>query len=72
MEQDQTPSRHPGHRLRGADTEWTRLRIARNLSLDALARESGVPKSLVGLICQGRISPKPAEAAALLRVLVIA
>jgi len=55
--------------LTGADTDWSRRRIARGLTIRQLAAESGVPRSVVGLIDQGRMVPSPDEAAALLRVL---
>ena len=60
---------HRGQTLRGAGTEWSRLRIARNLSITELAFRSGLARSVVGLIDQGRLSPGPRESAALLRVL---
>lgn len=55
--------------LTGADTEWSRRRIARGLTIKQLAALSNVPRSVVGLIDQGRMVPSPTEAAALLRVL---
>ncbi len=61
-----TRSRNP---LQGNDSEWSRLRLERGLSLTQLAKASGVPRSIVGLICSGRLMPTPKEAAALLRVL---
>ena len=68
MEVERTPNRL-AQRLRGNDTEWSRLRMARGLSLTELAELSGVPRSVVGLICSGRLSPGPGQAAALLRIL---
>ena len=58
-----------GQALRASDTEWSRRRVAANLSLSELARQSGVPRSIVGLIDQGRLMPSPDQAAAILRVL---
>ena len=65
-EQSATRARHPLHE---GPTEWARLRLGQNLSLGQLAERSGLPKSVVGLICQGRLMPRPDEAAALLRAL---
>lgn len=58
-----------GQRLRGGETEWSRLRVARNLSITELAAKTGLARSIVGLIDQGRLIPGPKESAALLRVL---
>ncbi len=69
MENDAITSGRRGQSLRGNDTEWSRLRLERGLSLTELAKASGVPRSLVGLICSGRLSPGPGQAAALLSVL---
>lgn len=64
------PSRRTARNpLRGNDSHWSQLRLARGLSLDQLSRLSGVPRSVVGLICQGRLNPRPDEAAALLGIL---
>jgi transcriptional regulator with XRE-family HTH domain len=65
----ETTGARRGQRLRGSDTEWSRLRIARNLSVSELATLSGIARSVVGLIDQGRMVPGPKESAALLRVL---
>ncbi len=43
--------------------------MSRNLSISELAARSGVARSVVGLIDQGRMIPGPKESAALLRVL---
>jgi ribosome-binding protein aMBF1 (putative translation factor) len=69
MERTQTPNPHRGQQLKGNDTEWSRLRLERGMSLTELARASGLPRSIVGLICSGRLMPGPSEAEALLRVL---
>lgn len=66
---DKTPTTRRGQPIRGSDTEWSRLRIDRNLSITELAALSGVARSIVGLIDKGRVVPGPSEAAALLRVL---
>jgi len=58
-----------GQKLRGSDTEWSRLRLARDLSVSELAARSGVPRSIVGLIDQGRLTPSPQQAKAILGVL---
>lgn len=58
-----------GQSLRANATEWSQLRVTRNLSITELARASGIPRSVVGLIDQGRMVPGPKESAALLRVL---
>ena len=58
-----------GQKLRGSGTEWSKLRIERNLSLQELHRLTGVPRSLLGLIDQGRLMPNPEQAAAILAVL---
>lgn len=63
---------HGGHRLRGSDSEWSRLRLAQDLSITELAHQSGIARSIVGLIDQGRVVPKPEEARALLNVLLAA
>jgi transcriptional regulator with XRE-family HTH domain len=62
-------TRRRGQSLRGHDTEWSQLRIARDLSVTELAELSGVARSIVGLIDQGRLTPGPDEAARLLAVL---
>lgn len=67
MSTDNTNRR--GQKLRGSGTEWSRLRLARNLSVSELAKAAGIPRSVVGLIDQGRLMPGPKESAALLRVL---
>lgn len=59
-----------GQSIRGSASEWAQRRLAANLSISELAALSGVPRSVVGLIDQGRMIPQPDEAAALLRVLV--
>lgn len=67
---DTTQGRGKGWRaLTGADTEWSRMRVAKGLTIRQLSGLSGVPRSVVGLIDQGRMVPSPSEAAALLRVL---
>jgi transcriptional regulator with XRE-family HTH domain len=58
-----------GQKLRGSGTEWSKLRVARDLSVSELAAASGVPRSIVGLIDQGRLNPSPQQAAAILLVL---
>lgn len=66
--EDVTSTRR-GQPLRASDTEWSKLRVARNLSITELAARSGIARSVVGLIDQGRMIPGPKESAALLRVL---
>ncbi len=51
------------------ETDWSRRRLAANLSITELAQRSGVARSLVGLIDQGRLVPTPDQAAAILAVL---
>jgi transcriptional regulator with XRE-family HTH domain len=63
------PNTRRGQSLRASDTEWSRLRVSRNLSISELADRSGIARSVVGLIDQGRMIPGPRESAALLRVL---
>jgi len=46
---------------------WGRLRREADLTLTQLAQRSGLPRSVVGLIDQGRLIPSPSEAAAILR-----
>lgn len=58
-----------GQNLRASDTEWSKLRVEQNLSISELAKLSGIARSVVGLIDQGRMIPGPRESAALLRVL---
>lgn len=58
-----------GQKLRGNATEWSRLRLAADLSVSELAERSGVARSLVGLIDQGRLTPSPQQAKAILDVL---
>lgn len=69
MEPSLAPNTRRGQPLKGNDSEWSRLRLERGVSLTELAKASGVPRSVVGLICSGRMTPGPGEAAALLRVL---
>ncbi len=66
---ENTTDTRRGQKLRGNDTHWSKLRIARNLSVSELAERSGVARSLVGLIDQGRLMPSPEQAAAILAVL---
>lgn len=67
---ESTPSAtRTGPAIQGSNTPWSRQRIAAGLSISELAAKSGVARSVVGLIDQGRMVPSPAEAAALLRVL---
>ena len=68
MEEHSTPHRR-GQRLRGGETEWSRLRMARGLSITELAHLTGLTRSVVGFIDQGRMIPGPKESAALLRAL---
>ncbi len=65
----ETTDARRGQKLRGNATEWSRLRIAANLSVSELAARSGVARSLVGLIDQGRLPPSPQQAKAILDVL---
>jgi len=58
---------HAGHALRGSDNEWSKMRLHAGLSITALAQRSGLPRSVVGLIDQGRLVPSPEEARALMR-----
>ncbi len=58
-----------GQKLRGNPTEWSQMRIAADLSVSELAERSGVARSLVGLIDQGRLMPTASQARALLAVL---
>lgn len=59
-----------GQPLRGeAATDWGARRHARNLSLTELAHATGIPRSVVGLICQGRLVPTDEQTDALERVL---
>ncbi len=64
-----TTDAHRGQKLRGNATEWSRLRMARNLSISQLAEAAGIPRSLVGLIDQGRLTPTIPQSKALLAVL---
>ena len=64
-----TKTHRRGQRLRGGETEWSRLRVSRNLSITELAALTGLTRSVVGFIDQGRMIPGPKESAALLRVL---
>ena len=66
--QDSTETRR-GQKLRASGTEWSQLRVARNLSITELAERAGLARSIVGLIDQGRMIPGPRESAALLRAL---
>lgn len=58
-----------GQALRGSSTAWAQRRLDAGLSISELAAASGVPRSTVGLIDQGRLIPSPDEAEAILRVL---
>ena len=58
-----------GQKLRSSGTEWSKLRVERDLSVSELAKRSGVARSIVGLIDQGRLLPSPDQAAAILAVL---
>jgi transcriptional regulator with XRE-family HTH domain len=58
-----------GQALKGSQTEWSKRRLAANLSITELANRSGVARSLVGLIDQGRLVPTPDQAAAILAAL---
>lgn len=64
-----TTAKRRGQKLRGSGTEWSNLRIARNLSVKELSDLCGVPRSVVGLIDQGRMVPSPSQASAILAVL---
>ncbi len=57
--------------LTGADTEWSRRRRAAGLTIRLLAARAGLPRSIVGLIDQGRMIPTPSESEALLRGLAV-
>ena len=70
MDTNAIPASRRGKALQGNDSEWSKLRLERGLSLTELARASGVPRSVVGLICSGRLVPGPGQAADLLRVLI--
>lgn len=65
----ETKPERRGQKLRGSGTEWSNLRLARNLSVSELAALAKVPRSIVGLIDQGRLTPSPMQAAAILAVL---
>jgi transcriptional regulator with XRE-family HTH domain len=65
----ETADRRRGQKLRGNPTEWSQMRLAANLSVSELAERSGVARSLVGLIDQGRLMPTARQAKALLDVL---
>ena len=51
------------------ETDWSRRRLAANLSITELAKRSNIARSLVGLIDQGRLLPTPNQASAILAVL---
>ena len=51
------------------ETDWSRRRLRANLSITELSKRSGIARSLVGLIDQGRLVPTPDQAAAILRAL---
>lgn len=65
----QTGDPRRGHAIRGSDTTWSRRRLAAQMSISELAAASGLPRSVVGLIDQGRLIPKPSEESALTRAL---
>lgn len=65
----ETKPERRGQKLRGSGTEWSNLRLARNLSVSELAALAKVPRSVVGLIDQGKMVPTPAQAAAILGIL---
>lgn len=48
------------------ETDWSRRRLAANLSITELSKRSGIARSLVGLIDQGRLVPSPDQAKAIL------
>ncbi len=58
-----------GQPISGSQTEWSKRRVEANLSITELAKRSGVARSLVGLIDQGRLVPTPDQATAILAVL---
>jgi len=64
-----SPDARRGQSISGSQTEWSRRRIAANLSITELSKRSGVARSLVGLIDQGRLVPTPDQARAILSVL---
>lgn len=65
---DPTPTdKYRGQTLRGSDNDWSRMRLAAGLSITELAKRSGLARSVVGLIDQGRLVPSPEEAMALAR-----
>lgn len=68
-EMTEPPNTRRGQSLRGSGTEWSKLRLARDLSVSELAKLAGVPRSIVGLIDQGRLTPSPTQAKAILDVL---
>ena len=62
--------RRRGKKLKGTvGIAWSELRLERDLSITELARAAGLSRSVVGLICQGRLVPRPDEARALMAVL---
>ena len=69
MSEGGTNSQRRGQSLRGGATEWSRRRLAANLSITELAARAGLSRSVVGLIDQGRLMPSPSESEAILRAL---
>jgi predicted transcriptional regulator len=66
---DDAQRRPTWNALTGADTEWSRRRRTAGLTISQLAERSGLSRSIVGLIDQGRLVPKLRETEALLRAL---
>ena len=58
----ETNRAHRGQTIRGSGNEWSRMRLRANLSISDLARLSGIARTVVGLIDQGRLIPSPEEA----------
>lgn len=63
------PASRNGQKIRGSDTDWSRRRLAANLSIRELAALSGIPRTVLGYIDEGRMVPKPSEVASLDAVL---